>query len=1031
MDWNDDLEKELREMFLDPVHFLERHQDLFGREVHFFTHCHIKAYDKTGEGLQMDRSCMDKYGAPIALENYWMDGYHAMDRMLARQLIRTDNKVIPFPPVAGYVGCAHLYKPGTDHNNEPWNWTGWIPRWNRGVLWDPAAAKSRFINNRFFMGLRASEIQNNAWDYHPVEDVEGPYAGLEAAVIPEFVEGEKRVTRAVDVGAISPGQTDKFRGGFFFEGNSWGRYLHLNLMKTHTKDYDTGDFKRYTWIVHPLAYRATINKLPDNSCVDAIQWCVLNMVKEPHFNNPAAIPQHCNGIELFNDFTYTASYNQELTTVPIEAPDFRIPCFNGERMFPHSDGHEDEEEHCQKYIWWYDTYPLEFAEFLLTTGLARGIWLHPLSANDVGYMDNVAIGEEGSGMTQSGTLANDTKTSRAGKQNPGDVEAVVLAYKAARNYAINADDLDGDGKINRDELLKKYDLDGDGEIKGEELLKTFVKGLPYGEDTAFGYSTIIDPTLKLRDLAEDRNKLMSSSDFGMNKAEECTIDWFIKGQHYAHTGVYNLFSYAHEEPKHETYPIQIEGQGDPSKPCYQMTREMELVFVFHPPNEEKSSSFTHDPSQFIWKYEAQFITDADDQEVTVHGYFCLHDGNKTRLDLSQKYRKEDLKWIRFLSFEPSSPQQRAWFIPIKGMAFGKPRNLLPRVKRTEDNPLGYIDADMPRITNQVAIVEIAEHDEDAKVVTLKEAEDYFKQVYAVESKNLKFFFDHNDSEDGKGQMLCYFFQAYPHRQNLCELSKNLRTPLSQLTSSINDPIGPPRILQNIHGYINLCESDRVHNQTGHEHDEPLPTRLDLCNQWDQRSVQASTVENWFNEDGEENEEAEVGEEAEPVVFFYAIDIKPKELGDPVYGPVPLASKPKPIDCKYNIYTEDSQLWKVEDQKLVNKTGMYETDDIWTMIPEGRMAYIQNQTQNQVLTNDDGKVEMTFDRVSQLWDMGRPDDEGYFTLTWGPTHEILSVNENELTLTNPEIWKNKCPIMEIEDYKHWTGREEVKIVPKEE
>ena len=32
-----------------------------------------------------------------------------MDRMLALQYIRTDNERIPFPSVAGYVGCAHLY----------------------------------------------------------------------------------------------------------------------------------------------------------------------------------------------------------------------------------------------------------------------------------------------------------------------------------------------------------------------------------------------------------------------------------------------------------------------------------------------------------------------------------------------------------------------------------------------------------------------------------------------------------------------------------------------------------------------------------------------------------------------------------------------------------------------------------------------------------------------------------------------------------------------------------------------------------
>ena len=48
------------------------------------------------------------------------------------------------------------------------------------------------------------------------------------------------------------------------------------------------------------------------------------------------------------------------------------------------------------------------------------------------------------------------------------------------------------------------------------------------------------------------------------------------------------------------------------------------------------------------------------------------------MDLSTKYDKANMKWIRFLCFEPCSPQQRAWFIPVKGLAFGEPRHLLPR-----------------------------------------------------------------------------------------------------------------------------------------------------------------------------------------------------------------------------------------------------------------------------------------------------------------------------------------------------------------
>ena len=92
------------------------------------------------------------------------------------------------------------------------------------------------------------------------------------------------------------------------------------------------DFYRYSYVVHPLAYRDTINQLPDNSCVDAIQWSILNInnkLEDPHYNNPKEFYNPCLGLELFNDFPYSFSYNSELQTKPMDDPDFTIPCFNG------------------------------------------------------------------------------------------------------------------------------------------------------------------------------------------------------------------------------------------------------------------------------------------------------------------------------------------------------------------------------------------------------------------------------------------------------------------------------------------------------------------------------------------------------------------------------------------------------------------------------------------------------------------------------------------------------------------------------
>ena len=110
-----------------------------------------------------------------------------------------------------------------------------------------------------------------------------------------------------------------------------------------------------------------------------------------------------------------------------------------------------------------------------------------------------------------------------------------------------------------------------------------------------------------------------------------------------------------------------------------MTTDMEMVFIFHPANEEKSSNFTYASKDFVWKYELQMKSDDENNEFLVHGYFKLRAGQKTCLDLSTKYKKENMKWIRFVCFETCSPQQRALFIPVKGLAFGKPRALMRRV----------------------------------------------------------------------------------------------------------------------------------------------------------------------------------------------------------------------------------------------------------------------------------------------------------------------------------------------------------------
>ena len=43
---------------------------------------------------------------------------------------------------------------------------------------------------------------------------------------------------------------------------------------------------------------------------------------------------------------------------------------------------EDDEPY---FYYWFDTYPLEFGEFLLDSALARGVYYHTMAANDAFY----------------------------------------------------------------------------------------------------------------------------------------------------------------------------------------------------------------------------------------------------------------------------------------------------------------------------------------------------------------------------------------------------------------------------------------------------------------------------------------------------------------------------------------------------------------------------------------------------------------------------------------------------------------------
>jgi hypothetical protein len=71
---------------------------------------------------------------------------------------------------------------------------------------------------RCFLGLRGNEIQNNLWDYHPHEELEG-----ENLQVDELMYSQ-----------IEP--NDRYRGGYWFQNEPFGRYLHIFSLKSHEND---------------------------------------------------------------------------------------------------------------------------------------------------------------------------------------------------------------------------------------------------------------------------------------------------------------------------------------------------------------------------------------------------------------------------------------------------------------------------------------------------------------------------------------------------------------------------------------------------------------------------------------------------------------------------------------------------------------------------------------------------------------------------------------------------------------------------
>ena len=82
------------------------------------------------------------------------------------------------------------------------------------------------------------------------------------------------------------------------------------------------------------------------------------------------------------------------------------------------------------------------------------------------------------------------------------------------------------------------------------------------------------------------------------------------------------------------------------------------------------------------------------------------------------------------------------------------------------------------MTNQIAVV-VEEKGEKDHIKVLRESEKYFDQIVAIESKDLKFYFDEHSSDDTL--MYSYFLQVCPHQQNLKDLRSDFFYKFDLLT----------------------------------------------------------------------------------------------------------------------------------------------------------------------------------------------------------------------------------------------------------
>ena len=90
------------------------------------------------------------------------------------------------------------------------------------------------------------------------------------------------------------------------------------------------------------------------------------------------------------------------------------------------------------------------------------------------------------------------------------------------------------------------------------------------------------------------------------------------------------------------------------------------------------------------------------------------------------------------------------------------------------------------------------------------------------------------------------------------------------------------------------------------------------------------------------------------------------------------------------------MWKLDGTKLINQKGEWKSNVEWKFVPEGELCFIQNIERSKVLSLVSDKEEETSvtemfmepKGLKQLWQIGTPNEDGFFTITEPLSKKVL-------------------------------------------